>query len=118
MQSEAEQREGRAQAAAAAAARSVSVFRLHPALHFLLGVRTVAVPVQGNTVVHAAAAAGRRLEEPATPLIHYQRTGTAFGHESEDAAVGAAAGGVRCIRAIDKRAFGAMLISVHGANGI
>jgi hypothetical protein len=81
--------------------------------HFLLGIDAIAMPVQGDTVMHAAVTCGGGPEEPAGPLIGYQRPGTASGHESDDAAVGAAAFFVRLAITVNKRTFAAVFKGVH-----
>jgi hypothetical protein len=67
------------------------------------------MPVQGDTEMHAAVTSGGGPEEPASPLIGYQRPGTAFGHESEDAAVGAATFFVRLAVTVNKRIIAAVI---------
>jgi hypothetical protein len=63
------------------------------------------MPIQGDAVMHAAVAAGGQLKEPASPLIDGQRTGTAFRHESADAAVETVAFFDRLFQTFDVNAF-------------
>lgn len=68
-----------------------SVFRSAPALHFLLRVNAVAVPIKRNTVVHAAVPDGGSFEKFTSPLVDHTGSRPTSGHESGDAAVQTAA---------------------------
>jgi hypothetical protein len=95
-----------------------SVLRRLPAFHLLLGVDAVAMAIQGDAIMHAAVAGGRHLEKPAGSLIGYQRSCTAFRHETDDAAVDGAARFGRLIQAFVMCAFVAAFKSVHGQESI
>jgi hypothetical protein len=85
-----------------------------PVLHILLGIDAIAMPVQRDTIMHAPVGYRGWLEKPASPLIGYQRAGSASGHESDNAAVGAAAFFVRLAVTVNKRTIAAVFMGVHG----
>jgi hypothetical protein len=97
---------------------SGSAFRLALAFHFLLRVDAVAVPVQGNAVVHATLPHGRLAEEFASLLVEQAWPCPAVGHESADAVVDVSASTLRPVKAFDACSLATAFIDAHGSGSI